>query len=153
MDDLSKAKIVVIISFFVAVLLFLKLCVFGYSGKRKFIQRAYQKGNYTKAYIVNNNIYTGIHMMRKANNFPSYKAKYEYAVNGKKYYKTYNLRAKSGISSGPPNSINIYFDKNNPSKAISEVEIKNGPKASGCFTTIIIVVAFSIALYNIWKLF
>lgn len=152
MDDLSKAKIVVIISFFVAILLFLKLCVFGYSKKRKFIQKAYRNRNYTKAYIVNNNIYTGMHTMRSANNFPSFKAKYEYIVNGEKYYKTFNFRAKSGISAGPPNSINIYFDRDNPSKAVSEVEVRNGPRTSGCFTTIIIVIVFSIVFYNVWKL-
>ena len=152
MDDLSKAKIVVIISFFVAIALFLKLCIFGYSGKRRFIRKAYEKGNYTKAYIVNNNIYTGTHAKGNANNFPSYKAKYEYTVADKKYYKSYNFRARSAISSGPPHSINVYYDGLKPSKAISEVEVKNGPRASGCFTTIAIVIVFSVVFYNVWKM-
>ena len=143
MDDLSKAKIVVVVSFFVAVVLFIKLCIFGYSGKRRFIKRAYERGNYTKAYIVNNNIYTGTHTNGNANNFPSYKAKYEYTVDGKKYYKSYNFRA---------HSINVYYDGSRPSKAVSEAEVKNGPRASGCFTTFFIVILFAVVFYNVWKI-
>ena len=152
MDDLSKAKTVVVVSFFVAVALFIKLCIFGYSGKRRFIKKAYERGNYTKAYIVNNNIYTGTHIKGNANNFSSYKAKYEYTVDSKKYYKSYTFRAKSGISSGPPHSINVYYDGSRPSKAVSEAEVKNGPRASGCFTTLFIVVLFAVVFYNVWKI-
>ena len=111
MDNFSKANVVVIISFFVVILLFLKLCIFGYSRKHKFVQKAYKNDSYAKAYIVNNNVYNGMHTIRSANNFPSFNAKYQYTVKKKKYYKTYTFRARSGISSGSPYLINVYYKK------------------------------------------
>ena len=152
MDDMSKARVVVVISFFLAIVLFIKLCLFGYSGKRKFVNKAFKEGNYTKARIVKKNVYTGNDKVGSVNNFSSYKTKYEYIVNGKKYYKTYNFNTRTYFTSGPPDTINIYYDKNKPEKAVSGVEVNDGPRASGCYLTIVVVIVFAVVLYNIIKL-
>ena len=56
MDDLSKAKTVVVVSFFVAVALFIKLCIFGYSGKRRFIKKAYVREAQITSHLIRLNM-------------------------------------------------------------------------------------------------
>ena len=48
------------------------------------------------------------------------KKKYEYMVNGQKYYIT--LKFESGVMKNPPYYITVYYDKRRPKKAVYAYE-------------------------------
>lgn len=150
MDNETKMRIVLLIALPLAIFLFVKLCIFGYSGKKKFIKKAYENGNYTKAYKVSSRVNTGDYTSGSAYQNDTYKAKYEYSVNGKKYYKRFYFNSNSGNSSGAPHSITVYYDSKNPRKRVFDVEVRSGTRPLGCFLTILITVVFILTFYNLW---
>ena len=150
MDNETKMRIVLLIALPLAIFLFVKLCIFGYSGKKKFIKKAYENGNYTKAYKVSSRVNTGDYTSGSAYQNDIYKAKYEYSVNGKKYYKRFYFNSNSGNSSGAPHSFTVYYDSKNPRKRVFDVEVRSGTRPLGCFLTILITVVFILTFYNLW---
>lgn len=150
MDNSTKMKIVLLIALPLAIFIFVRFCLFGYSKKKKFAKKAYERGHYKRAYRVDSKINTGDYSSGSAYQNDTTKARYEYTVNGKKYHKSFYFNAKSGISSGVPQFVTVYYDENHPEKRVFDVEIRSGTRPLGCFLTILVPVIFILIMYNLW---
>lgn len=150
MDNETKMKIVLLMALPIAIFIFIKFCLYGYSGKKKFILKAKKDGSYVKAYKVGSKVNTGDYSSGSAYQFDTVSAEYEYFINGKIYHKSFNFNAKSGNGATAPHSITVYYDKKKPKKQVCDVEVGSGTKPFGCFLSILIPVIFILVVYNIW---
>ena len=77
---------------------------------------------------------------------------YEYFVDGKRFKKKITY-TDTGIVINYPDQVEIFYDKNNPSKSYADVELgHNEQKQTGCYTSIVIPIIVIILIYNLLKL-
>lgn len=150
MDNNTKIRMVLLIALPLGLFLFLKLCIFGYSGKKRFIKKAQENGWFTKAYLVTSQNSAGNYQPGSANRTDNIKATYEYQINGNVYRKTYHFNARSGMATAPQNYITVFYHPKNPKKVVTSADVRDGARQSGCFLSLLLTIAFILVVYNIW---
>lgn len=91
--------------------------IHGKTRVQKFIEKAQKDGCEAEAVCVKTkDLYESPHR----DIYRIVKNKYEYMVNGQKYYIT--LKFESGVMKNPPYYITVYYDKRRPKKAVYAYE-------------------------------
>lgn len=89
----------------------------GKTRAQKFIEKAQKNGCKAEAVCVKTK---DLHKSTNRDIYRIVKKKYEYMVNGQKYYIT--LKFESGVMKNPPYYITVYYDKRRPKKAVYAYE-------------------------------
>lgn len=110
----------------------------GQTKKQRFIENAKRAGHYTEGEYVDSKVLLG---NRESSNLylknKTLKVKYEYWVNGVRYLKTLTFQDPGKVSIDFPVSVTVYYDPNNPRKAVCPEEAtKTQQLRSGCLVTI-----------------
>lgn len=120
------------------------------TGRRKSsVAKARQSGCITTGRVVKNDYrrFTG-----PEGRYRSEIVTYEYFVDGKRFEKKITY-TDTGIVVNYPNQVEIFYDKNNPSKSFADVELgQNKQKQTGCYMSIVIPIIVIILIYNLLKL-
>lgn len=120
----------------------------GTSRKQKFIQRARKQGNVTTGYFKGHKFRGGSTSERLNPTLgdDQYTVTYTYRVNNKDYEKVLIFTSAS-IDFKIPKEIRVYYDSENPEKAVCPEEAsQNAQRRHGCFMTILATfVAINIA--------
>lgn len=153
MNDEIIAGIALVIAGIVGFLTYKKK-VGGMSKKQKFIEKAKRAGHYTVGEYEDSKIQFGnrdsadIYMKSNA-----LKVKYKYRVNGIAYYKQLTFQDPGKVSIDYPASITVYYDPQNPKKAVCHEEAtKSKQRESGCLVTIGITILTLFAVFHILRL-
>ena len=139
-----------LIGFGVFLYCFIFVYLKGKTKKQKKAEKWKEQGCVTEGKLVDSKITyygdTDLHGSMREN---SYKATYDYAVNGKKY--TVSL----GFNDDYPVRIIVYYDPQNPSKCITSCEITEIQRVGhGCVITIIAtILAIGVSANILLKLF
>lgn len=78
--------------------------------------------------------------------------KYKYTVSGKDYFIGLDFLEKSSISSQHPSQIRVYYNPQNPQKALCKESVGDVPKASGYYKCIFVTILTIIIVNQLLKL-
>ena len=110
----------------------------GKSRKRKFIDKAKIAGNcvigqYESSTVLLGDVDSDNWRHRKS----SLRVKYKYVVNGKSYYKKLTFQSLGRAGTDFPNEVEVYYDANNPKKAVCPEEAPSEERIqTGCLSAI-----------------
>lgn len=131
-----------------------KKVVGGNSKHDRFIQKAKRNRCVTTGVCVHTEYWPGDPEAKSLEDRSgAIEAKYQYQVDGVDYYKRLLFRDPGSINIHYPSSIELYYDKNKPKKAVSPVEFSaQTRKQSGCFGAVLIWFLLMLILVNGLKL-
>lgn len=133
---------------YIAVACFFAIVVLGYirlffkaeSSGQKFIKKAKAAGNYTTARSVSSKYRQG---NRESGNdtfrYDAYTVKYEYVVDGIKYYKKIRFQSPGMVGVNYPIQVTVYYNPANPKKSVCQEEAAPN-RSLGCLGTLVIAV-------------
>lgn len=123
----------------VGIICYIAVCVGVKTKKKRFIERAKEKRNFTTArYVKHFYVHgNGASSSSSMNRYDSVYVTYEYYVNGKRYKKKYCYSGEGKMVATYPNSFTIYYSGRNPRKVMSEGESIDSRYTLGCFTSVI----------------
>lgn len=113
MSETAQGGIIVICGLIVFIYGILRWVIWGKSRAQRFIEKAQKNGCKAEAVCVKTK---DLHKSTNRDIYRIVKKKYEYMVNGQKYYIT--LKFESGVMKNPPYYITVYYDKRRPKKAV-----------------------------------
>lgn len=118
-----------------------------------FIEKAASGGYCTVGVYVSSKVIRGI---RESSNSversDTVKVKYRYVVNGITYYKQLTFLKEGRISVDSPLEIKVYYDPENPKKAVCPQEATRGMQVrSGCMTTMVITIITLTVVFNVLR--
>lgn len=126
----------------------------GMTKNQKFIEKAKKAGHYTVGEYEDSTVHLGnynssdVYMRSK-----SLKVKYKYQVNGLTYYKHMTFQSPGKVSVDFPVSVTVYYDPQNPQKAICPEEAtKTQQRKSGCLASIGIALLTLFVVFHILRL-
>lgn len=129
-------NIVLVIGFIMIIATYYKFVIKGVKTSSIRIYEKAEKNNW----ITTGTAISQSYYMERDNNPQKYRVKYEYFVDGKKYFKTYTFEEEAR---GPvyPDQVTLYYDKKNPRKAYMKgtkhyLELKQ--RSVGCLMCIVI---------------
>lgn len=137
MEDKIR-NIIAFINFLILGYLFIKKVIKGESWKSKLIEEGSKNNCYTEAIAIDND---SSYLYRRTKNSIVF-VKYEYEVNGKKYYKKLGFKYYGSLLDYPY-KITVYYKKNNPRKAACENELLE-TKANGCAMIFVLMMIMGI---------
>ncbi len=117
MSETAQGGIIVICGLIVFIYGILRWVILGKSRAQRFIEKAQRNGCSAEAVCVKTK---DLHRSTNRDIYRIVKKKYEYMVNGEKYYIT--LKFESGVMKTPPYCITVYYDKRKPKKAVYAYE-------------------------------
>ena len=147
MDKDIRITIAFICGAIVFAWLFFFVFIKGKTRGNRLMAKAKQSGCITTGTVIKNDYreFTG-----PEGRYRSEIVTYEYFVDGKRFKKKITY-TDTGIVINYPNQVEIFYDKNNPSKSFADVELgQNKQKQTGCYISIPIIVI--ILIYNLLKL-
>lgn len=121
----------------VGIICYIAVCVGVKNKKKRFIERAKEKKNFTTAYYVKHMNVAGRRDSGTSDQYRRAYVTYEYHVKGKRYKKKYCYNADGNMTPVYPNSFTIYYSGRNPRKVMSEDESIDSRYTLGCFTSVI----------------
>lgn len=135
----------------VGILCLYKLVIKGKTKKQKFIEKAEEMGCYTQGKFVDFKVIMGAEDSKSASfRYDTYIVKYEYVVEGKKYYKKMPFSADGRLVGSYPLIVTVYYDSRKPSKAFCKEEAtKTKQVRGGCLTTIFFTILTLALVYNL----
>lgn len=140
MEYEKKIGIALVVGFILLVRGYIRLFSKNKSWKEKIMEKAKIRGDFTTARCVKTTIRRESYDASESDFLRNrlYIVKYEYEVEGKKYYKTLTYQNPGSVSCQYPVEITIYYDSKRPGKGYCINEIDEGTKKSfGCFSSII----------------
>ena len=149
MDKDIRITIAFICGAIVFAWLFFFVFIKGKTRGNRLIAKAKQSGCITTGTVIKNDYreFTG-----PEGRYRSEIVTYEYFVDGKRLKKK-TTYTDTGIVINYPNQVEIFYDKNNPSKSFADVELgQNKQKQTGCYISIVIPIIVIILIYNLLKL-
>lgn len=122
--------------------------------KQKFIEKSRQVGCCTTGYYESSKVILGV---KESGNIKyredKLKVKYKYIVNGIPYYKFITFQSTGRVGTDFPVDVKIYYDSNNPKKAICPQEATKAMQVRhGCMTTIVITVITLAIVFNFLRI-
>lgn len=156
MSEKMQVGIAVGCGFIVFVFSYIKVFLYGKSRKQRFIEKAKEKGNVTYGTCVDTKLSLGTDKAGSpdALRFDTLIVKYEYVVNGKKYYKKLRFQSPGMASIDFPYKVKVYYDPKRPRKAVCKREASVGrQRQNGCLLTILYTIATTRIVYEIIKRF
>ena len=134
---------------------YFRLILFGKSRKQKFVEKAKENGNFVEG------VFVDVKISRGSNDISSekfgndiYVVKYEYCVDGAKYLKKLRFNTGGSMTESYPAKIMVYYNPNNPKKAIAGNEATAvQQKKSGCLTSFVVTGIVVWSLIRLLRLF
>ena len=121
------------------------------SKKYRFIEHAKSIGAFTEGKTVDTKFYGGIRDSDNRNvRNDSLVVKYEYIVNGKSYYKKMEFQSPGLVSIEYPSNVIVYYDVNNPKKAVCKEELNE--RQSRLVKVILLFIVVMTIMVNVLKL-
>lgn len=144
-----------IVGILVFIFCYFRLILFGKSRKQKFVEKAKENGNFVEGVFVDFRISRGSHESKNdAFGEDDYIVKYEYCVDGMKYYKKLRFNSGGSMTKCYPSKIMVYYNPNNPKKAIAGNEATAvQQKKSGCLTSFVVTGIVVWSLIRLIRLF
>lgn len=149
MSDDIRITIALICGAVIFAWLFFFVFLKGKTKGNQLMAKARQSGCITTGRVVKNDYrrFTG-----PEGRYRSEIVTYEYFVDGKRFEKKITY-TDTGIVVNYLNQVEIFYDKNNPSKSFADVELgQNKQKQTGCYMSIVIPIIVIILIYNLLKL-
>lgn len=141
MTENTIITIAVCCGILVFIYLFMKKIIKGESWKTNLIEKASKNNCFTQATCIDRKLHLGNDDSGNGTfKNDRMKVKYEYQVNGRKYYKKLNFQSPGCVSVNYPYTITVYYKKNNPKKAVCKNEIQQ-TKETGCLIVFIVTIA------------
>ncbi len=155
MSEDMKMIIAAGVGFVVFVFCYFKIFWHGRSREQKFIEKAKEQGNFVEGNFVDYKISLGNESSKSARlRYDSYIVKYEYIVEGKKYYKKLVFRTKGNMRANYPYTITVYYDPKKPHKGVAGNQATNQvQKTRGCLVTVIITLVVIRVMIRILGIF
>jgi hypothetical protein len=127
----------------------------GMTKNQKFIANAKQAGNYTIGQYDDSVLQFGnresTNLYRRSDRM---KVRYKYRVKGVDYYKTLFFQDPGKISIDYPYNITVYYDPQNPKKAVCPEEAtKKQQLESGCLASMGITLLTLFVVFHVLKFF